>query len=191
MLLLQTKEEKAMRLCEYIKYKRQSIGYSLQQLAEALGVSKQAVSKWESGTALPNIMTIPDLATMLRVTPEKLMNIIWIGETGEVVEHFIHLIITESNGDEYALMSYRYKNFVSAKNKFEDIANGRIATVLDLVVDYYSYDPTRTIQLSLVELVFHDDPEPEKSLQIEHIDLTPLAQSHTKAKTPRRKKKTN
>ena len=39
-----------------------------QAVAEAIGISAQAVSKWETGTALPDISVLVPLAALFRVT---------------------------------------------------------------------------------------------------------------------------
>ncbi|WP_312461371.1 helix-turn-helix transcriptional regulator, partial [Proteiniclasticum sp.] len=44
-----------MKLNEKIFYLRKKEGYSQEALAEKLGVSRQAVSKWENGDADPEI----------------------------------------------------------------------------------------------------------------------------------------
>ena len=41
-----------MRLCEKIYYCRKKAGLSQDALAEAVGVSRQAISKWELGGSL-------------------------------------------------------------------------------------------------------------------------------------------
>ena len=43
-------------------------------LAEALGVSPQAVSKWENDISCPDIMLLPKLAKMLDVTVDALLS---------------------------------------------------------------------------------------------------------------------
>ena len=43
-----------MKLSEKIIRLRKGRGLSQEELAERLGVSRQAVSRWESGTALPD-----------------------------------------------------------------------------------------------------------------------------------------
>ena len=44
---------------------RRKAGYTQEGLAEALGVSRQAVGKWESGQALPEAATLLTLADLL------------------------------------------------------------------------------------------------------------------------------
>ena len=52
---------------------RRQAGYTQESLAEALGVSRQAVSKWESGQTLPEAATLLMLADLLDCTLDQLM----------------------------------------------------------------------------------------------------------------------
>ena len=52
---------------------RRRAGYTQETLAEALGVSRQAVGKWESGQALPEAATLLTLADLLGCTLDTLM----------------------------------------------------------------------------------------------------------------------
>ena len=53
---------------------RQEHSLTQQQLAAMLRVSHQAVSKWESGQALPDIQTMLELTQFFGVTVEQLLN---------------------------------------------------------------------------------------------------------------------
>lgn len=53
---------------------RQTKGMTQQQLAAAMNVSHQAVSKWENGAALPDIQTLVELTQLFGVTVEQLLN---------------------------------------------------------------------------------------------------------------------
>ena len=53
---------------------RQSRNMTQQQLAAALNVSHQAVSKWENGAALPDVQTLMDLTRLFGITMEQLLN---------------------------------------------------------------------------------------------------------------------
>ncbi len=44
-------------------------------VAETLGVSRQAVSKWENGTSDPNTTNLIALSRLYKVTPEDLLNV--------------------------------------------------------------------------------------------------------------------
>lgn len=52
---------------------RKEKGFSQEQFAEKLGVSRQAVSKWESGKALPDIFNIVHMSVTFDVTTDYLL----------------------------------------------------------------------------------------------------------------------
>lgn len=56
-----------------IMKKRKQLGYTQQKLADYLHVSFQAVSKWETGTAYPDINLLPQLAHILETTIDSLL----------------------------------------------------------------------------------------------------------------------
>lgn len=63
-----------MKLQEKILYLRKKSGYSQEALAEKLGVSRQAVSKWENGDADPEISKLKMLAELFHVTTDWLLS---------------------------------------------------------------------------------------------------------------------
>ena len=63
-----------MKLGEKIMYSRKRAGMSQIDLADALGVSRQSVSKWETGEANPEISKLPQLAEVLHVTTDWLLS---------------------------------------------------------------------------------------------------------------------
>ena len=63
-----------MKLNEKIWVLRKKAGLSQEALAEKLGVSRQAVSKWETGEALPDIAKLPLLARTFSVTADWLLD---------------------------------------------------------------------------------------------------------------------
>lgn len=56
-----------------IAFLRRMEGMTQQQLASAMNVSHQAVSKWETGAALPDIQTLLELTRLFGVTVEQLL----------------------------------------------------------------------------------------------------------------------
>lgn len=65
--------EVAMKLHEKIYYCRKKAGYSQEEMAEKLGVSRQAVSKWETGEALPELAKFGAIAKLFNVTTDWLL----------------------------------------------------------------------------------------------------------------------
>ena len=53
---------------------RKSAGLSQQQAAKRLGVSRQAVSRWEHGTALPDSLNIAGICTVFGVSADYIVN---------------------------------------------------------------------------------------------------------------------
>ena len=52
---------------------RKKKGLSQEQLAFQIGVSRQAVSKWETGSSQPELYNIEKLCEVLEITPNELM----------------------------------------------------------------------------------------------------------------------
>ena len=73
-----------MKLNESISRLRREAGMSQEKLAEEMGVSRQAISKWESGAAMPEIERLEDLARLFDVTMEQLMGLEDLLRRGEI-----------------------------------------------------------------------------------------------------------
>lgn len=58
----------------YISKLRKEKDLTQVELADKLNISHQAVSKWERGESLPDIMTIPIIANELEVSIDLLMS---------------------------------------------------------------------------------------------------------------------
>ena len=58
-----------------ILFLRKNKGVTQEQLAQTLGVSNQAVSKWESGQCFPDIQLLPDIARYFNVSSDELLGI--------------------------------------------------------------------------------------------------------------------
>lgn len=63
-----------MKLAEKILTLRKQKGLSQEELAEKLNVSRQAVSRWEMGTALPDASNILQLSKLFEVSTDYLLN---------------------------------------------------------------------------------------------------------------------
>ncbi len=63
----------AININEQIAYYRKQRGLTQEDVARALGVTNQAVSKWESAQCCPDITLLPELADLFEVSVDKLL----------------------------------------------------------------------------------------------------------------------
>lgn len=63
-----------MKFCEKLAILRKKNNMSQEQLADKLGVSRQAVSKWESGSSIPDMEKIMQLCKVLNCNLEELVD---------------------------------------------------------------------------------------------------------------------
>ena len=61
-----------IRISEQICVLRKQKGITQKKLAEALGVTTQAVSKWENARSWPDIQLLPDIAKIFDVSIDEL-----------------------------------------------------------------------------------------------------------------------
>ena len=66
------------KIGKFIAERRKAVNLTQFQLAEKLGVTDRAVSKWETGRALPDSSIMLELCSLLKITVNDLL-------TGEVV----------------------------------------------------------------------------------------------------------
>ena len=69
-----TSNEKALTLGQKIKSARTSAGLTQEQLAVALSVSRQAITKWESDKGMPDIENLKNISKVLSVSLDYLLN---------------------------------------------------------------------------------------------------------------------
>lgn len=62
-----------MNFSENLASLRKSKNLSQEEIADRLGVSRQAISKWENGQALPETANIMKLCEILEITPNELL----------------------------------------------------------------------------------------------------------------------
>lgn len=64
----------AMKIGEKIKALRKEKNISQESLAKVLGVTFQAVSKWETNTTAPDVSLIPPIASFFGVSIDELFD---------------------------------------------------------------------------------------------------------------------
>lgn len=62
-----------MEFCSILSSMRKAKGLSQEELAEKLGVSRQAISKWENGISSPEMAQLPKLCEIFETTPNELL----------------------------------------------------------------------------------------------------------------------
>ena len=103
-----------MKLGETIRALRLENHMTQETLAGQLGVSAQAVSKWEQGVTAPDIFLLPDLAEVFRVTTDQLLGA-GRHKTASGYQNYRHrlLAIYEEGGAE--------QDFQKAAKAYEDV----------------------------------------------------------------------
>ena len=116
-----------------IKRLRQNKDITQEQLGEVLGISSQAVSKWENESAFPDIMMLPILADYFGVTIDELMEYKLNALTYK--EQFVKFMV--GNGilefGEYKLKNGQIKNYYLNSEKFT--TNAQIAKIGEYFAD--------------------------------------------------------
>lgn len=123
-----------------IKELRKSRGITQEQLAEAIGISFQAVSKWENHIALPDITLIPALANYFGITCDELFG--------------MNLMETKAQIEAICAEAVKYRECDPEKSRMilekglkqypdNDILLNNLLYVMD-----YSNNPDKTIELA-------------------------------------------
>ena len=76
-----------MPFADVIVELRKEKGFTQQDLANKLHITDKAVSKWENGTALPDITLVPQIANFFGVSADELLCMKEMDETEELKEY--------------------------------------------------------------------------------------------------------
>lgn len=85
-----------LNIAETLRSLRRDMGVTQEELANAIGVTAQAVSKWERGEGYPDITLLPDIAAYFRVTLDTLCGI-----DEQKTQRKIHDILYETENANY------------------------------------------------------------------------------------------
>ena len=80
-----------MRISEKMQQLRKSNGLSQEQLADKLDVSRQAISKWESGASLPDVEKIVLISELFKVSTDYLMKDENVSESNEITQQCVQV----------------------------------------------------------------------------------------------------
>lgn len=82
-----------------LKLFRKRNGYTQEQVAERLGVSRQAVAKWERGESLPDIENVIALADMYEITVDSLVrNMAYADDDRDERKHMFGVVRVNDKG---------------------------------------------------------------------------------------------
>lgn len=82
-----------------LKLFRKRNGYTQEQVAERLGVSRQAVAKWERGESLPDIENVIALADMYEITVDSLVrNMAYADDKRDEKKHMFGVVRVNDKG---------------------------------------------------------------------------------------------
>ena len=140
-----------MNIGNKIRELRKQRGITQEQLAESIGISFQAVSKWENNIALPDIALVPVLASYFGVSMDELFDF-----NLKEIEHAVRIITEKA-------YQYRESNPAESRRILEeglkkypenDILLNNLIYVLD-----YSVKPDETIAIAskLIEKTNQND----------------------------------
>ena len=90
-----------MKLGEKIKTLRKQKNISQEVFAGYLGVTFQAVSKWETGTTMPDVTLIPAIASFFGVSTDELFDFN-LFETEKQVDALMSLYVDKIQGYYYS-----------------------------------------------------------------------------------------
>ena len=89
-----------LNLGENIKRCRKEMGLTQEELAEAFGITIGAVSKWESGSTIPDIMTLIELADFFNISVDVLLGYSISSKSVNDIIQKINNLLKEARYDE-------------------------------------------------------------------------------------------
>ncbi|MBR6808168.1 MAG: helix-turn-helix transcriptional regulator [Clostridia bacterium] len=171
---------------EKIKKLRKYKDMTQEQLAEYMGVSPQAVSRWETGATCPDISALPQLAELFGVTVDELLGVDEkekrreinavitdaedkINKTGDAEESIIKLreALKKYPNNERLLCSLMYALYVASED--EDLCkeyDAEIVSIAYRIQQHATDDDTRNDARSILFRHYCDTNRKAEAIQI-------------------------
>lgn len=96
------------KIGKFIANKRKEQGLTQLQLAEKLGITDRAVSKWETGKSLPDASLMPELCKLLKITINDLLcgEVVSVENYNEKAEKALLEMVKKEKMQNKKLMMY-------------------------------------------------------------------------------------
>lgn len=97
-----------VKIGKFIASKRKEQGLTQLQLAEKLGITDHAVSKWETGKSLPDASLMPELCKLLKITINDLLcgEVVSVENYNEKAEKALLEMVKKEEMQNKKLMMY-------------------------------------------------------------------------------------
>ncbi len=149
-----------------IRRLRKQKNISQEVLAQALGVSFQAVSKWETGAAMPDVAMIPAIASFFGVSTDELFNFNLIDQEKKVQElcwaaaefrftdptkseRMLREALKQYPGNEVILNNLLY--VMQTPERYDEVI-----TVCKSILEVTKYDDVKYDVLRILAQTYHD-----------------------------------
>ena len=97
---------------ENIRFYRKERNFTQEQLAEAMGVSVGAVSKWESGASVPELSLIMELADFFEISVDALLGFKTRNNSAKEIAERLRIMRSQKNyTDAFAETEKAIKKF--------------------------------------------------------------------------------
>lgn len=119
-----------MTLGEKIKKYRQKLGLSQEQLAEKINVSRQAITKWENDSGIPDIDNLISLSKVMGISLDELV----MGEKENDISDIKRSVINQRNSNcklyLFAIIGFSFAWFLFFVSLLLNVADDNIAAAM-------------------------------------------------------------
>ncbi|MCI8648361.1 MAG: helix-turn-helix transcriptional regulator [Firmicutes bacterium] len=128
-----------MNMADRIQYLRKTKGLSQEELADKVGVSRQAVSKWESEQSTPDIAKIIIMSELFEITTDYILKGIEpVNMTNKKIIYSLYLGFTAIFGTIAGIWSFTANRFRIDECCFIMIAGAMIGCAIALIIQVIS-----------------------------------------------------
>lgn len=149
-----------MKFDENLRAFRKQKEFSQEYLAEKMNVSRQTISKWENGTAMPDLKKLTDLASLFDVSMDELL-----GTSAPDYKTSV------SDNAEFENLKQAFDEY-KAKNKKTTIIFGAVSTVLVVALIFTTVNLSNSIanlqsrvnSLPSGQVIYQNDGDDDSSI---------------------------